>query len=184
MLLAGCMLVLVAASCSKEGSGNGPSFDNITPSSVLTGDQITVTGKNLEDASVKIGGISVDVENNTATSLTTWVPSGASIGAQAVEVSNAKGSTKANITVTGAGAPPVITSITPSSVARGGVITINGTGLAGAVVRVATKVATVNSNTATTITAVVPTTGIALGAAAVDVITALGDVGTSITIIP
>lgn len=184
MLMGGCML-LFAASCSKDGSGNGPSIDNITPSSVLTGDEIVITGKNLENATVHIGGIAVEAEDNTATSLTTRVPSGATVGAQVVEVSNDKGTAKGNITVTGAGAPPVITSITPANVARGGTITINGTGFAGgATVEIATKVAVVNSYTATTIVAVVPSTGIAEGSAAVRVTTSLGSIVSTVNIIP
>lgn len=184
MLVSGfIMLLVVAASCSKDGSGKGPSIDNITPSSVLTGDQIVITGKNLEESIVTIGGISMNAENNTATSLTTWVPSGASVGVQVVEVSNEKGTARGNITITGVGAPPVITSITPANVAIGATIAVNGTGLANAVVRIATKVSTISSNTPNTIAVVVPS-GIALGSAAVQVITPLGDVTSTINIIP
>jgi len=186
ILLSGCMMMFAAISCSKDGSGGkGPSIDKITPSSVLTGDQIVITGKNLEEASVLIGGIAVEAEDNTSTSLTTRVPAGASVGSQVVEVSNAKGTAKGNITVTGAGAPPVITSIAPANVARGGTITITGTGFAAGVgVRIATINATVTSSTATSIVVVIPSTGIADGSAAVQVLTPLGVTTSTVNIIP
>lgn len=57
----------------------------------------------------------------------------------------------------------------------GGTITIHGTGLGNATVEIYKKLATVNSSTATSITATVPT-GIPAGQAAVDVTTALGHV--------
>jgi hypothetical protein len=66
--------------------------------------------------------------------------------------------------------PPTITSITPAEVSVGEKITIKGTGLAGAVVEVYKKLATVNSSTNTSINATVPQ-GIPPGQAAVAVTT-------------
>lgn len=104
-----------------------------------------------------------------------------SVGQQEVIVTNSLGTTKSNITVTGVGAPPVITSIAPEEVAIGETITITGTGLESAVVLIATKVSTINANTATSITVVIPP-NIALGSAAVRVTTMLGTVTSAVII--
>lgn len=176
------MLTLASLSCSKDGAaGNGPKISSITPSSVLTGATITITGKNLSGSSVEIGGIASQVTDNTATSIVVDVPAGASIGVQEVVVENSSGKAKSKINVTGVGAPPVITSITPAEVSVGQSITIHGTGLGKASVEIYKKTATVTNNTSTSITATVPT-GIPAGQAAVDVTTALGYVVSNVII--
>jgi len=178
------MVTFAISSCSKSGDGNddGPNISSITPSSGLTGTTINVKGEGLLGVSVTIGGISVPVSNASSTSFTTEIPSGAMPGSNKVVVSNSRGSDKANIQVTGAGSAPVITSISPSQVSLGGTIIITGTGLSGALVEIATKVSTVNNNTATSISAKVPASGIALGSASVRVTTSLGTVVSSVTI--
>lgn len=177
------MLTIVTLSCSKkDGSGgNGPKISGISPSSALTGATIAITGKNLSGSSVTIGGISSQVDDNTSTSITTVIPPGASTGVQEVVVQNSQGKATSKITVTGAGAPPVITSITPAEVSAGEKITITGTGLANASVEIYKKLATVNSSTATSVVVTVPT-GIPAGQAAVDVTTSLGHVVSSVII--
>ncbi len=183
-ILSGLLLItLVTISCSKDKDEDegGPSISSITPSSGLTGATITIAGNNLSGSSVVIGGISAYVSDNTATSITTTIPH-LSTGSHEVAVTNSLGTAKSNITVTGVGAPPVITSITPEDVAKGQSITITGTGLGGAVVEIATKVSDITANTNTSITVVVPT-NIALGSAAVRVTTMLGTVTSSVNII-
>lgn len=71
--------------------------------------------------------------------------------------------------------PPVITSVSPANVSIGQSITISGTGLSSPTVQIATKVATVTSQSATSVVVVIPA-GIALGAASVRVTTAHGSV--------
>jgi len=179
------MIILTAISCSKDkdgSGGNGPSISSISPSSALTGGTITITGKNLAASTVTIGGISVNVSDNTSTSITTWIPN-TPIGQQEVLVTNLMGTAKSTISVTGIGAGPVITSIAPADAAIGQTITITGTGLADAVVEIATKVSTINTNTATSITVVVPA-NIAMGAASVRVTTSLGTEVSNMNIIP
>lgn len=173
---------LVNLSCSKDkAGGNGPSISSITPASALTGATITISGKNLSGSSVLIAGIACFVSDNTSTSITTDIPAGASTGQQEVLVENALGKVTSKITVTGAGAAPVITSITPAQVSIGQTITINGTGLANAGVEIYKKLATVKTNTATAITVTVPA-GIPTGQAAVGVTTPLGYVTSSVII--
>lgn len=177
------MLTTVSLSCSKkDGTGDdGPKISSISPSSALTGATITITGSNLSGSTVNIGGIGCQVDDNTSTSIITAVPAGAATGDQQVLVQNPMGKATSKITVTGAGAGPVITSITPAEVAVGETITIKGTGLANAVVEVYRKLATVTASTATSITATVPP-GIPAGQAAVDVTTALGHVVSTVII--
>lgn len=177
------MLTMVTLSCSKEkgSNGNGPKINSITPSSALTGATINITGKNLSGSTVEIGGIASEVNDNTSTSITVIIPSGASTGEQQVLVQNSLGKATSKIKVTGAGAGPVITSITPAEVSVGGTITIHGTGLGNATVEIYKKLATVTASTATSITATVPA-GIPAGQAAVAVTTALGYVVSSVII--
>ena len=171
------ILTMVSLSCSKKdgAGGNGPKISGITPSSALTGATITITGKNLSGSSVEIGSIASEVTDNTSTSIAVIIPSGAAMGQQQVLVQNSLGKATSKITVTGAGAGPVITSITPAEVSVGGTITIHGTGLGNATVQIYKKLANVTSSTATSITATVPA-GILAGQAAVDVTTSLGHV--------
>ncbi len=173
---------VILSSCSKDSKG--PSINAIFPPSVATGDEITIEGTNLSNSTILVAGVSVPAISNTSTSIVTQVPAYASIGVQEVKVTNSKGSATGSVTVASMGAGPVITSISPSSASLGQQITINGTGFGGGVgVEIATKIATVEAYTATTITVTIPTTGIALGAASVRVTTSLGTVVTSMTII-
>lgn len=177
------ILGAVAFSCKKDkGSSDGPKISSITPSSVLTGDLIKINGHNLSGATVQIGGIACNLSNNTATSITTNVPSGASSGTQEVIVENSAGKAKSRITVTGKGAGPAITSITPAETAPGKSITIKGTGLGNAVVEIYKKLAVITANTATEIMVTVPS-GIPVGQAAVGVTTPLGYVTSQVTIL-
>ena len=175
------ILSMVTLSCSKKDGSDGPRISSISPSSALTGATITITGNNLSGSTVDIGGIASHVDDNTATSIITTIPAGAATGEQQVLVQNALGKATSKITVTGAGAGPVITSITPAEVAVGETITINGTGLGKATVEIYKKLATVTATTATSIKATVPS-GIPAGQAAVDVTTALGHVVSTVII--
>lgn len=177
-------LTFVSFSCSKEkgsGNGNGPNISSITPSNALTGDKITIKGKNLSSSTVHINGIASDVKDNTSTSITTSVPSGAIFGMVEVLVKNSSGKAKSELYITGAGAGPVIIAITPPEVAVGETITIKGTGLANAAVEVYKKSATITANTATSISVTVPS-GIPTGQAAVGVTTELGYIVSSVII--
>ena len=175
-------IIVTVTSCSKE-LGNGPRISSITPSSVATGDDITITGKNLSNSSLLIAGIAVLPTTNTSTSIETSVPGRAALGVQEVKVTNSEGSDTGSITIASIGAPPVITNISPDSVSVGGQITITGTGLKRAGVEVYTITATITNNTATSITATIPA-GVpaGVGQAAVRVTTELGDVTSTVII--
>lgn len=186
LFLIGCVFLIASfsiLSCSKSSDSEGaPTITSITPSSAKTGQDITITGTNLSASSVTIGGIAALAPTNSPTSIETSIPAGATVGVQEVVVTNIGGTAKSSVTVTGIGDPPVITGVNPSSASIGQEITITGTGLAKAGVFVATKAATILSNTDTSITVTIPG-NIALGSAALMVITSLGDTTVTITII-
>ena len=177
--MAVALLVVTAFGCDGNGaSGSSPRISSIVPSKVATGDFITINGTNLSGASVLIQGISTFITANTSTSISTSVPAGATVGVQEVKVTTDEGTATSSIDIDRVGAPPTVTSIAPDPVSLGQQIVITGTGFQGGVgVEVATVLATVESFTATTITATVPSTGIVRGQqASVRVTTQLGTV--------
>lgn len=181
------LLLLISATfgCDGDGlSGSSPSISSIQPAQVATGDAIVINGSNLANASVEIQGIASGVNANTASRIETNVPAGASVGVQQVRVTTAEGSTSSTINITQVGAAPTITGISPDPVSLGQDIVITGTGFQnGAGVEIATVLATVNSFTATTINATVPSSGIATGQqASVRVTTTLGTVVSQVQI--
>ena len=147
-----------------------PTISSVSPTSGLATATVTITGTYLSNATVTIGGASASVSANTATSITTTVPAGATIGSGNVVVTTAGGSVSSAFTVLAA---PTITSLSASSAQRGGALTINGTNLGSATVTIGGTAATVSSNSATAIAVTVPT-GLAFGSQSVVVTTAGG----------
>lgn len=172
-------LTFLGFSCSKDKKG-GPKISSITPSSVLTGDMITIKGSSLASSSIEIAGIATDVSDNTSTSLTAIVPFTAELGMQEVVVENASGKTTSKINITGVGAPTTITSITPAEVEVGGTITIKGTHLENAAVEIYKKLSTITANTSTSISVIVPSAP--KGQVAVGVTTQRGYIVSSVII--
>ncbi|WP_148112804.1 IPT/TIG domain-containing protein, partial [Actinoplanes sp. ATCC 53533] len=117
------------------------------------GGTLTITGMDLDDATVTIAGNSCTVATNTSTEITCAIPAGAA-GARDVVVNATLGST----TLTGGytyAADPAITSVSPTSgpAAGGNTVTINGTALAGATaVTIGGVACTIVTNTASVIT--------------------------------
>ncbi|MCX6404201.1 MAG: IPT/TIG domain-containing protein [Actinobacteria bacterium] len=147
-----------------------PTISSISPTSGLATASITITGTYLSSATVTVGGASATVTANTATSITTTVPAGASVGSGNVVVTTAGGTVSSAFTVLAA---PTITSLSSSSVQRGGALTINGTNLGSASVTIGGTTATITSNTATAVAVTVPA-GLAFGSQSVVVTTAGG----------
>ncbi|NBP52541.1 MAG: transporter, partial [Actinobacteria bacterium] len=179
---AGAKTVIVSAAGGTATKTSGftyveaPTIASITPSSgpLTAGTSITITGTNLTGASVKIGGAAATSVVATATSITAKAPAGTA-GAKAVEVTTLGG------TATLAGgythvARPVITTVTPTAGPLGGgtTITITGTSLANATVKVGGVAATGVVAGNTSITAVTPANTV--GAKVIEV-TTVGGVG-------
>ena len=130
-----------------------PTISSVSPTSGLAAATITITGTYLTSATVTVGGASATVSANTATSITTTVPAGASVGSGNVVVTTAGGTVSSAFTVLAA---PTITSLSSSSVQRGGALTINGTNLGSATVTIGGTTVAIASNTATAIAVTVP----------------------------
>ena len=147
-----------------------PTISSVSPTSGLASASLTITGTYLSNATVTIGGAAATVTANTATSITTTVPAGATVGSGNVVVTTAGGTVSSAFTVLAA---PAITSLSASSVARGGTLTINGTNLGSASVTIGGTNATVTSNTSSAVVVTVPTS-LAFGSQSVVVTTAGG----------
>ena len=147
-----------------------PTISSVSPTSGLAAATLTITGTYLSSASVTVGGASAVVSANTATSITTTVPAGATIGSGNVVVTTAGGTVSSAFTVLAA---PTITSLSAASVARGGTLTINGTNLGSASVTIGGTSVTITSNTASAVAVTVPTS-LAFGSQSVVVTTAGG----------
>ncbi len=135
-----------------------PTLTDVSPVSgpVAGGTTITITGTNLSGALVQVGGVNALVTATSATSITARTPAGTA-GAKNVLITTAGGS------VTGTGAftyvaLPTITAVSPPSGPLGGgtTITITGTNLSGASVKVDGVAATGVVASATSVTATTP----------------------------
>jgi hypothetical protein len=133
-----------------------PTITSFTPTSGPVGTSVTITGTNLCGATVVFNATSaVNVTVNSATSVTAVVPVGATTGPIRVTTPTfSQVSSTANYVVAAA---PTITSFTPTSGNVGTSVVITGTNLTGVTaVRFNGVTATFSSNTATSVTAVVP----------------------------
>jgi hypothetical protein len=126
------------------------------PGSGAVGDSITIMGTNLNGTTVTVNGISATITNAPADgkSLTFTVPDTTS---GSFTVSNPAGSQQRNFTVL-----PHITNISPTSGLAGSMVTITGTNLNGANLKVSFEGVTANiiSSSRTQIVAQVPTNAI------------------------
>ena len=108
-----------------------PSISSIAPLALMAGNDITITGTNLDLVRkvTFVGGLSADVSPASATSFTVTVPP-AAVGTAAIVISTTNGTevtSSAQLTIEAAN-KPVITGVT-ASVKPGGLITITGSKL-------------------------------------------------------
>lgn len=154
-----------------------PTISRFYPSSGVPGTIVTITGTRLYLASsVTFGGVAGLVQSNTPTAIHVSVPVGAASGPIAVTTQGGTAISAASFTVN---APPVPTvrSFSPTSGAVNATVTISGSGLLGASsVTFGGATATIVSDTATTVKALVPA-GAVSGPIAV---TTLGGTATSV----
>ena len=134
-----------------------PTITSFTPTSGPVGTSVTINGTNLCGAAVVFNATSaVNVTATSATSITAVVPVGATTGPIRVTTAGfAQVSSATNYVVAAA---PTITSFAPTSGNVGTSVVITGTNLTGVTsVRFNGTTATFSANTATSVTAVVPT---------------------------
>lgn len=150
---------------------------NITPTSLVAGNEITITGTNLDLVrSVTFGGgVSVSITPTNATSFKVTVPTTATSGAVHLNlVNNASVTSSVSLNVTPS-TNPVITSM-PSSAKPGSDITLTGANLntVEAFYVGTVKVTSYSSRTATSVSFTVPTS-VAPGAYTIKMVNYSGD---------
>ncbi|MBU6316952.1 MAG: IPT/TIG domain-containing protein, partial [Acidobacteria bacterium] len=124
-----------------------PSIAGVLPSAgpLAGGTSITLTGTNLFGASVTVGDVpaSAVAVNAAGTSLTASSPASATPGTRTIAIT-AVGGTASLANAFTYVAPPIVTSVSPSSgpLTAGTIITITGTNLAGATVKIGDVAAT------------------------------------------
>jgi hypothetical protein len=133
-----------------------PTVTSFTPSSGPVGTTVTINGTNLTGANQVLfnGTAATTITPISATQISAVVPAGATTGLISVSSPNGTGTSATSFTVT-----PRITGFTPLSGIVGSTVTINGSNFAGATSVTFNGVsATINSLSATSITATVPAT--------------------------
>jgi len=111
-----------------------PSITSFSPTSGLSGDQVTITGSNFNGAgSVKFNGVSATTFTvQSTTEIRANVPSGASSGKISVTTDGGTALSTNNFTVTTPPPAPTIASFTPPSGLTGAEVTITGSNFSGA----------------------------------------------------
>lgn len=130
-----------------------PTITGFTPPKAPAGASVTITGTALNGASkVAFGGVPASIVSDSATALVAEVPSAASLGQ--IAVTTAGGTAISHRTFL---PEPTVSGFSPGSGAIGSLVTIEGSGLAGArKVSLHGKKMTVRSDGPTQITALVP----------------------------
>ena len=145
---------------------NLPSIIEFTPNSSPIGATVTIFGTGFSTTSsqntVKFNGVTATIASATATQIVTSVPASATTGAITVNTPLGLATSSTPFTVT-ASAAPTITGFTPTIGAAGAAVTINGTNfettLANNRLAFNNTFAQVNTTTASSIGATVPTGG-------------------------
>ena len=134
--------------------GPAPTVTSFSPTAAPIGGAVTITGTNFTGATaVTFNGTAATFTVNSATSISTTVPVGATTGR--IRVTNAGGTAQSSLNFK---VQPVITNLTPTSGTPGNTVTITGTGFTGATrVRFGSLQTTYTVVSSTTITATVPT---------------------------
>jgi len=150
------------------GTGPSPTITSFTPSSGPVGTSVTITGTNFSGtgfttSSVTFNNTSATFTVNSSTQITATVPSGATTGAIRVTTPNGTATSSTNFTVTVAPLP-TITGFSPTYGPTGTSVIITGTNFSGtgfttSAVSFNNISATFTVNSATQITATVPSTG-------------------------
>ena len=143
-----------------------PAVTGFTPTSGAPGTAVTINGSGFTGATaVKFNGVAATTFSvGSDVQITATVPSGATTGPIAVTTSGGTGTSATSFTVTSGVPAPTITSFTPTSGPIGTSVTITGTNFTGATsVTLRNVTATFTVNSATSVTAKVPSTGASEG---------------------
>ena len=131
-----CLLAFVSVnliSCGEDEGGNDPRIPvvlSFSPDSGEPGDNVTITGTDLNDATgVTIGDVNAVIVSNSSTEVVATVPEGASTGKINVSTAGGVGQSAGDFTVIVIGAATV-SSVSPISGQVGDNITVTGTDMA------------------------------------------------------
>ncbi|MEP4531525.1 MAG: IPT/TIG domain-containing protein [Cyclobacteriaceae bacterium] len=117
-------------SCNDDDKGNGtpiPAVTSVSPVSGMAGDEITISGSNLAEATaVHFGTISASIVSNSDTEIIATVPEGATTGKVSVTTAGGVGISPSDFTVIVVGAVTV-TGVSPKSAEIGETVTVTGT---------------------------------------------------------
>lgn len=101
-----CLLAFVSVnliSCGEDEGGNDPRIPvvlSFSPDSGEPGDNVTITGTDLDDATgVTIGGVNAVIVSNSSTEVVATVPEGASTGKINVSTAGGVGQSAGDFTV-------------------------------------------------------------------------------------
>ena len=162
ILLAG--LIFFTVRCGKKSGSNPPAITTVDPTGGLPGDPVTIQGTDLTGAtSVSFNSTTSTVIAATSTSVTTVVPTAATIGANKITVTTPSG-TSGNIAFTvykpspfEDNAPPAIVKMIPQSNYSDYPLLISGNNLSGVYsIKFNDKDAVISTSNHTCITTVVP----------------------------
>ncbi|AME28675.1 hypothetical protein AXG89_33345 (plasmid) [Burkholderia sp. PAMC 26561] len=149
----------------SNSAASAVSITAMTPQSGPVGSTVTLQGSGFDPVAandtVQFNGTSATVTSASATSLQATVPPGASSGTVSVTNSHGTAVAPTAFNVVAAGTIPTITKFSPAAAAVGGAVTITGTGfnpsMAGDTVSFGNITTNINSATASSIVANVPT---------------------------
>ena len=136
-----------------------PSITGLSVASGAPGTAVTITGANLAGATVSIGGVAANAGNNSGTQIFTSVPTNATVGVGSIVVTTSvtpAATIAFAVTTPPPAAAPSISLVSPVSAPINTVVTITGTGLAGAAVTIGGVAATIGASSSTSITTTVP----------------------------
>lgn len=122
--------------CSGGGGGAqpiptpAPVISGFAPSQAIQGAAITISGSNLENATVKFNGTTAAISSNTSTQVVATVPAGATSGF--ISVTTAGGTATSVLTFTVLPPAPSIAGFSPASGLMGAAVSITGANFTGA----------------------------------------------------
>lgn len=164
------LLTILFFHCSKTSQTTTPPpptppvLTAVSPVNGISGDAVTLTGKNLDNADkISFSGITSTIVQNTGTSITSVVPSGATVGTNKITIHNSGGTSNElsfevlKKPVIFDSFPPSLTKTIPSSAYAESPVLIYGDNLSGVIeISFNDKPAVVFTNNKTVITANVP----------------------------
>ena len=156
-----------------------PTVTSVDPMSGKVGDTVTISGTNLTNSTVTVGGVAAAIADGASDSSLTFTIPDVAVGLTSVVLTADGGTVSFDITVLPPA--PVITSLNPMSAKVGDAVTVTGTNLTSALVTVAGTAAVIaDGATDSSLTFTVP--DVAIGLTSVVVTTDGGSASSDFTV--